>query len=199
MAAEFFLGVSDSEKGRRALHAEGATAILLKWTGDLEGVSYNAYGALVNLCADNLGAVGTAMLEARAVDRIFETLSDGESSDRQLDNALMLLANLTTTTEGCNAAMQSELEDPILIGAKMRRVVEKFMGSTEPPPRAEGAAAAEATDAWQHLATVLCNVTQLQDGRDLLRRRSTNIIPRILGQLASHNPVSATTEMGGAQ
>jgi len=191
MAAEFFLGVSDSEKGRRALHAEGATPILLKWTGDMESVSSNAYGALVNLCADMLGTVVTAMIDGKAVDRVFETLSDDSSSARQINNALMLLANLTTSTEGCNATMQSELEDPVLIGAKMRRAVEKFVASSSPPQAEDGAEEPEAVDAWQHMATVLCNVTQLQDGRDLLRRRSTNLISRILAQLASTNAVSA--------
>ena len=49
MAAEFFLGVSSSERGRRELVAKGAMKVLLQWTGDMESIAINAFGALVNL------------------------------------------------------------------------------------------------------------------------------------------------------
>jgi len=34
MASEFFLGLTDTEQGRRALHTQGATKVLLSWCGD---------------------------------------------------------------------------------------------------------------------------------------------------------------------
>ena len=36
---------------------------------------------------------------------------------------------------------------------------------------------------WQHVASVIHNVTQLQEGRDLLRRRTTNLLAALLPQV----------------
>ncbi len=54
MASEFFAGLSDSEKGRRALHEHGATRVCLMWIGDRSDVSVNVLTTLVNLSADRL-------------------------------------------------------------------------------------------------------------------------------------------------
>ena len=184
MAAAFFLGVSDSEKGRRTLMKHGATAILLRWTGDMDSVAVNSLAALVNLSADQLEGTAAAMMKAGAVPRVFETLTGDEASPSRIDGALMLLSNLTTTKEGAKEAMQTSLGDPVLVGARMRRVVERFLASPAPT-----GASGDALDAWQHTASVLCNVSQIQDGRDLLRRRSTKVLPRLVHELASPNPV----------
>ena len=145
-------------------------------------MSANSYEALVNLSADVLEERLELMLSLKAVDRSMETLLGTEdASKRCINAALMLMANLTTSKEGSRDTLQSQLEDPILVGAKMRRVVEKFLAAEAPPAGEE--------DAWQHTASVLCNLTQLQDGRDMIRRRSTQILPRLILQLKSTNPV----------
>mmetsp|Transcript_48789 Transcript_48789/g.110729 ORF Transcript_48789/g.110729 Transcript_48789/m.110729 type:complete len:263 (+) Transcript_48789:58-846(+) len=180
MAAEFFVGVSDTERGRREMDKHGVTPLIVRWTGDKESISLNAYGCLVNLSADLLEERLATMLKLKTIDRIFETLNTEDCSGELRNNSLALLANLTTPEEGSRDLLQSA--DAVLVGVRLRRAVEKFLSFTPP-------AASEELDQWQHLASVLCNASQLQDGRDLLRRRSTNILPRLLGQLKSKNPV----------
>jgi hypothetical protein len=179
MAAEFFIGVSATEKGRKALHKHGATKLLVMWSGDsLESVSVNAYNTLVNLSADMLEDRIGLLLSMKMTHRIYETVTASDVSSALVDSALMLMSNLTTVQEGAHAALMSD--DPALVGQRMRRIVEKFLTT---PPKSDG------IDAWQHVSTILCNVSQVQDGRDLLRRRSTNILPRLVLQLQSPNPV----------
>mmetsp|Transcript_16616 Transcript_16616/g.21562 ORF Transcript_16616/g.21562 Transcript_16616/m.21562 type:complete len:413 (+) Transcript_16616:15-1253(+) len=181
MAAEFFLGVSATEKGRKALHNHGATKVLVKWIGDsLETVSINSYSTLVNLSADMLEDRIGILLELKITNRIFETLTDDEASPQLTDSALMLMANITTIQEGSREALMSD--DPVLIGQRMRRIVEKFLTIKNNENENE-------IDAWQHVATILCNVSQIQDGRDLLRRRSTKILPRLALELNSKNVI----------
>ena len=181
MAAEFFLGVSDSEQGRRALQANGVVQMLARWTGDLEAVSVNAFKALVNLSADMLAERTELMLSQKVVERIFEVVRTQDNSRDQIHTALMLLANITTAKDGTRQAMQIGAGDEVLVGQNMRRLVERFVATSA----AQGAAATSEIDEWEHVASVLCNVTQIQEGRDLLRRRSTRIMPALLPQLAS--------------
>jgi hypothetical protein len=184
MASEFFLGLTDTEQGRRALHTQGATKVLLSWCGDsVDAVAASSYEALVNLSSDVLEARLEFMLGLKAVDRVFETLKDNAVSARLTNAALMFLSNLTTAKDACMDALQSSLGDPLLIGVRMRRLVEKFLDPAL-QPKAEGE-----LDAWEHVASVLCNVSQLQDGRDLLRRRSTNVLPRLILELESPSAV----------
>lgn len=187
MASEFFLGLTDTEPGRRALHKQGATKVLLAWCGDsVDAVAASAYEALVNLSSDVLEARLDFMLGLKAVDRVFETLKAQESGSARLTNAaLMFLSNLTTAKEASADVLQSSLDDPLLVGVRMRRLVEKFLDPTLRPK----ADAGEEVDAWEHVASVLCNVSQLQDGRDLLRRRSTNVLPRLILELDSPSAV----------
>lgn len=183
-----FLAVSDSEHGRRALFACGVTKICLRWTADIEGVAVNALGTLVNLCADGFEERISAMLDLRAVDRVYEVATTPECQAVKRDYALMLLANMTTTEEGARQAMDSANSEPILRGQRMRRLITSYVGASGPASTA-GAVPEEETDSWQHISSVICNISQLQEGRDLLRRRSTNILPQLLPQLESPNVI----------
>jgi hypothetical protein len=91
----------------------------------------------------------------------------------------MLLANLTTVKEGCSEALQIELGDPVLVGQRVKRLIGRFL-----EPRG-----ISTIDCWEHVASLLCNLSQLQDGRDLLRRRSTKILPALLPELNSPSVV----------
>jgi hypothetical protein len=149
-------------------------------------VAASSYEALVNLSSDVLEARLDFLLGLKAVDRVFETLKEPAASSRLTNAALMFLSNLTTAKEASIDVLQSSLDDPMLVGVRMRRLVEKFLDPTL-KPKAE--ADAGEVDSWEHVASVLCNVSQLQDGRDLLRRRSTNVLPRLILELESPSAV----------
>lgn len=181
MGSEAFLAVSDSEHGRRSLFAHGAHKLLLKWTADIEVVSVNALSTLVNLSADMFEDRVAAMLELRALDRIHEVATTPECRPEKRDNAMALLANMTTGEEGARASMQLDNPDPVVRGQRLRQYIASFAES--------GGVAAGEVDSWQHIGSVIQNISQLQEGRDLLRRRSTNLLPRLLPHLESPNLV----------
>ena len=185
MAAEFFLGVSDSEQGRRTLHTNGVIRILARWTGDMESVSVNSFKCLVNMSADMLEERNEMMIAQKIVERIFEAVRTDDNSHEQIHSALMLLANITSSKDGSREALQLGTGDQVLVGQNMRRLVERFIATTT----SKASVAEKEVDAWEHVASVLCNITQLQEGRDLLRRRSTRILPALLPQLTSPSVV----------
>jgi hypothetical protein len=119
------------------------------------------------------------MISLKAVDRTFGVLGSRESSAALQNAAVSFLANLTTIHDGAAEALQTRVEDPSLVGLRVRRLVERFL---EPPP-------ASGPDGFEQFGSVLCNLSQLQEGRDLLRRRSTQVLPRLVLQLQSPNPV----------
>lgn len=181
-ASEVFLALSDNEQARRSLFALGATALLLRWSSDPDDdVAVRCLSTLVNLGADLFEERIEAMLELRAIDRIESLVHAADCSAGKRDVALSLLANLTSTVEGTRQAMRLDDPDPLVRGQRVRKLVDRLVASARP-------AAAEVDD-WQHVASLVCNVSQLQDGRDLLRRRSTQLVVRLLPQLASPNPV----------
>lgn len=185
-ASEIFLSMSDDEQSRRCLFANNVTPLLLRWSADAnEEVAERCLGTLVNLVADLFEERVEEMLRRKVVDRVFELVTAGECSAKKRDLALSLLANVTTTIEGARQALQLDNPEPLLHGQRMRGLVDRFV-ATEAPA---GAAGTDSVDGWQHVASVVCNLSQLQEGRDLLRRRSTQLVARLLPQLASPNPV----------
>ncbi|KAM3570308.1 hypothetical protein VYU27_007618 [Nannochloropsis oceanica] len=75
---------------------------------------------------------------------------------------------------------KKEKTTSLLTGLHIRRLLRCFLSHYDP--------AAE-EDEWQYVSSVLHNVTQLQEGRDLLRRRTTNLLGAVLPQLESRNPI----------
>lgn len=184
--------------------------MMVQWTGDdVDSVAVNAYDTLVNISADGIDERLQEMLTLKCIDRVFETLGQSSKSAVQMqkvNSALMLLANLTTPKEGAGECMQSGSEDPTVVGLRMRvRLVEPFLANDATNTASssgtggsgvgvggaddDASANAQPNDPWEHAASVLCNVSQLQDGRDLIRRRSTRILPRLLTQLEASSAV----------
>jgi hypothetical protein len=112
----------------------------------------------------------------------------GTEGCRLRNPALMLLANVTATEAGARRMLQIREEpaggesegpaEPSIQGLHVRRLLRWFLGEPERQP-----------DDWQHVASVLCNVSQLQEGRDLLRRRSTDLLRALLPQLRARGEV----------
>jgi len=128
----------------------------------------------------------------------------------------MLLANVTALEKGAKRMMQIREEEEeekeveqekgknsgsgSIEGLHARRLLHWFIKSTPPPlsttPPAKddddsssSSSSSSSSDEWQYVASVTTNITQLQQGRDLLRRRSTNLLPQLLPSLRSPSVV----------
>lgn len=171
------------QEGRRGLTRANVLAVLCRLTADRADAAEPAVSALINVCADELPQVVEELLKRGIVDRLMETVSTPDCTFR--DKALMLLANVTATETGSKRMMQVGGKEeggdaPSLQGLNMRRLLRWFLSNYNPEA---------AQDDWQYVASVVCNVSQLQEGRDLLRRKSTALLHALLPQLQSENVV----------
>ena len=114
--------------------------------------------------------------------------TSADASLRYLTRCVALLANTTTKAVGVAAMLQTKEADGALLGLHVARLLEIFV---RPPPRRvqrsnESADGDTNTgDALEHIASVLTNVTAVEEGRELLTDPSRGIIPKLLPQLNS--------------
>mmetsp|Transcript_16674 Transcript_16674/g.21633 ORF Transcript_16674/g.21633 Transcript_16674/m.21633 type:complete len:409 (+) Transcript_16674:3-1229(+) len=144
-------------------------------------VANEAISSLINIGAEVPQSLDL-MMDAAIISRLMETLSDEDCKIHNL--ALMLLVNLTTLEKGAEKMMQ--VADPQLEGLHLRKLIRWHLNNPCPEPPADGT---ELEDPWQHVSTIVGNVTQIQSGRGILLRRSTNLLPQLVSQLLSPNPV----------
>lgn len=172
---DILLKMTGTPEGCGHVHeAEGTVACLRLLTDDSE-IIHKAISALTNLAAEDGEGVGAeTMLERGVVGTIMGLLARDRCPFRV--EALMLLSNLTRNVVGAGRMMQSDNED--LRGLHMRKLLHWY---TSNPVRSVDGPAAE----WDHVAYITFNVSQTQEGRDLLRRRSTGILAQIIPQLRS--------------
>lgn len=111
-----------------------------------------------------------------------------QSNDENSRNSnLMLLGNMTTTEENCGTFIsmtKASSETPIL-----RNLMEfclEYNPQAEPPLiDGDGSIIVDwnIVDSFQHMVTVLSNMSRTGHGRDILMLPSSNIIPRLLSQV----------------
>ena len=99
--------------------------------------------------------------------------------------AVLLLANLSQAGEGCAAILQT---GSALAGLQFRRLIQLFLtgpsgsggGAASTP---QSAAAGSTGDAFEHLASVLQNVSKLEAARTILMDAERGIAPGLIRQL----------------
>ena len=132
------------------------------------------------------------------------TMSSGtvSTAGAELINlCLSLLCNLTVPEPNAqllvdahivNTAPVGEASPLIVVSTELMQAVEAFLAYD--CQLLEEASSSTLTadewarvDPWQHMASVLCNVARLEDGRRLLLRRSTGYMERLVRQIRSKN------------
>ncbi|GMI57827.1 hypothetical protein ScalyP_jg11936 [Parmales sp. scaly parma] len=162
----------------------------------LSSKSLMAIKALINLSCDCHNGMDD-MLNNGAVNRIIEMcrsvpfegfklscseyndpVKKGENPDSVdhdiINNAMILLANLTRFDEGAVLVMRDD-------GAFLTHLMARFLESkADVDPK---------NDRWQHVSTILMNVTQLDSGRRFVLKISTGVLVKILPEIRSKNVV----------
>ncbi|KAG5177528.1 hypothetical protein JKP88DRAFT_347047 [Tribonema minus] len=194
-AANTCMQLAATEEGRLMLYEAGAVPWLCKLVGDVDAIAKDSITALINTGAD-VPAATEQMVNSGIVNSVMEVVVD-QSQDctpRRRDLCLTLLANVTTTEPGVERMLQ--------LGGKggpeglhVRRLARALVTTLAAAEEAAAAAAAAGggggggssggVDQWQHAASLLCNVTREETGRQILARADTGVLEDLLPQLRS--------------
>lgn len=97
----------------------------------------------------------------------------------------MLLSNISQNEVGAGAVLQMRAHDGALLGLNVCRLINWFISEeytkniTEENP----------SDPLQYVSTIINNITQLDEGRELIIDTKRNILPKILPFLNSPNEI----------
>jgi hypothetical protein len=205
-AVDTVLGLTGDDDGKRLLVAAGAPARLARLVGDDDdGVAASAVRALVNLTDD--AGVTAELLRARIVSKVMDAVRDPECAHRR--DAVMLLANLTTSDEGAAAVLEDAPTtggggaSGATPGQHLRRLVQALVATPDGGGRGRGGAGAPsggggaaaggggraAGDPFEYAAHVLANLTRLEAARAILLEPERRILPALFPQLQSRSTV----------
>ncbi|GFR42528.1 hypothetical protein Agub_g3428, partial [Astrephomene gubernaculifera] len=132
--------------------------------------------ALVNVSHDPTFV--EVLLQLNVVNRVMEMIRDG--SVPHVDLLTSLLANVTISEKGCTDLLQ--IGQGSMEGLHMAVLLKKFVAS--------GIALCPGdADPYQHVASVLTNVTRLAAARRLLLQPGRGLLAALVSQLAAWNPL----------
>mmetsp|Transcript_676 Transcript_676/g.2472 ORF Transcript_676/g.2472 Transcript_676/m.2472 type:complete len:342 (-) Transcript_676:55-1080(-) len=138
---------------------------LLALVGDETKLGEGATKALVNLLAS--AGIIDVLLSKGVVERCMSALDD--SSCKYKGYCVMLLANATQTEEGVNKLLQHEKGSVsgLLLG-KLVQFLDKPDEGKGSDASVSGISSDDSNDEFKHVATVLNNVSNFEQGRTLL-------------------------------
>lgn len=142
---------------------------LCRLVTDRVQVSQHALSALVNISDEE--QFRSIALKADVVGVCMTVLRDtAYASIHHL--VCMLLVNLTIEEEGSKLVMQAGSN---LQGLNMRRLLQKLIDPIKP--------CGNVPDPYEHVASILANITQVAEGRQMLTDKQRDLIRHILPQL----------------
>ncbi|GMI33575.1 hypothetical protein TrRE_jg11277 [Triparma retinervis] len=140
-------------------------------------VLLGAMDALGSMIGEGGEMVGEAACEKGVVGRVGEVIMEyshgskkSDTGDKILDSGCRLLANLCRSEVGCTAVLDKE------------GILAKLINEFESP-------AADCWDRFQHVATVLMNVTQVERGRKVLLKISDGFLDKVTPSLTANNSI----------
>lgn len=170
-AAELIQGLTGSPEGLSHLSSRSDALLpaLLRLVGAEPAPARAALAALVNLSQEP--AAQAALLALNAPARSMDYLRERSCPHPHL--LVMLLANLTAAEEGAAALLQ--LGKGAVEGLNLALLLKLFL---DPVPPGEG-------DTYEHVATVLPNVTRFAAGRRLVVEPGRGALGALASQLRS--------------
>jgi len=177
-ACKHVMNLTGSETGISTLllSDKDVCSLLLRLLGDAEVVSTSATKALVNLTTHPRAQM-TLVAKQSFWSSILELVLTAESEKNPEHSrvCLMLLNNMTTTEDGAARLMNGRLGEKYK-GHDVKRLLELFLTRKE-----------EDEKTLNYILPVVTNVTQIQDGRDLVLSNDFLFFRRILWSLSSKN------------
>ncbi|GAQ89582.1 hypothetical protein KFL_005390020 [Klebsormidium nitens] len=172
-AVDIVQGLSGSDQGLHQLLSVSDKLLkpLLKLLVASPNVSKPAAAALVNLSQDPRFAENA--VKENGVSRAMQGLVEKEGGHNDL--LVMLLANLTQTEEGARSLLQ--VNDEALQGLFLTKLIKEFAATS----------GSEDDDVYEHVGTVLVNVSQVKEGRTILLDPARALLKHVLPQIQSQN------------
>lgn len=168
IAVAQILQMTGSEDDKLKLIFADAPGALARLVGDMRPIATDAIKALINM--SDQGIAQGKMLKGRLVNALMEALREPDFACSRL--AVMLLSNLFQTAEGCIQLLQKEDAGGALMGLHLRRLIQWF-----------AAPARDGEDAFEYVANILHNVTQLVEARKLILEPERGLLHALLQQL----------------
>ncbi|KAG2501293.1 hypothetical protein HYH03_001093 [Edaphochlamys debaryana] len=141
--------------------------------------------ALVNM--SHAPDVADLLLELNVVDRVMEFVRDNMP---HTDLLTSLLANVTLSDQGCRSMLQ--IGRGPLEGLHMAVLLKKFVTSGVTLSPGE-------PDPYEHVASVLTNVTRLPEARKLLLQPGRGLLAALVAQLQSWNALRRLGSSGAVK
>ncbi|KAG2448786.1 hypothetical protein HYH02_006138 [Chlamydomonas schloesseri] len=175
-AAEIVSGLTATPEGIEKLKSLQRPLVtkLFRSVGLGGDASRKCLVALVNLSQDP--TLADLMLELNVVNRVMEFIREGSSP--HVDLLTSILANVTISEGGSRHMLQ--IGQGNMEGLHMAVLLKKFVvgGITLGPGE---------SDPFEHVASVLTNVTRLKEGRQLLLQPGRGLLAALVSQLQSWN------------
>lgn len=175
------MGLSSTQEGREALKNTKVVTELCRLIGDQLIISKPVLTTLINLCEDS--ELRANMSKDSIVESVMENLKDSNYPLKNL--CLMLLSNLSQSEVGAGAVLQMRSNGGALMGLNVCRLVSWFID----PENLKNVTPENPSDSLQYVSTILNNITQLDEGRELIVDQKRNILPKILPFLKSPNEI----------
>eukprot|EP00164_Ancoracysta_twista_P002955 GFYU01003935.1.p1 GENE.GFYU01003935.1~~GFYU01003935.1.p1 ORF type:complete len:418 (-),score=117.24 GFYU01003935.1:6-1091(-) len=174
-------GFTVTDEGCAALRERDAVKFLVKRIGDLPSIVTDAVSALINMCADRQAAL--QMGEMKIYGRLVEALRNPKDTNREL--YIQLIVNMTRFQENVTDFIQ--WDDDASRGFYLTKVIELFC---------DDSLIKGDEDPFKHVATLLMNVTQTSEGRDLMLARHRNFLANIKKYIAAKDDVRRLGTVG---
>lgn len=114
-------------------------------------------------------------------------LANGSSDDFS-HLLMMFLSNLSTSDTVSSLLLSSPAVDESFAELIIRKFT-NYSTHIEPEDMDAHDIAWDEIDPWQYAGSVICNLSQLPEGRALLCKRSSNVITAMCAQVGSRNPL----------
>uniref|UniRef100_A0A0D3CA26 Protein HGH1 homolog n=2 Tax=Brassica oleracea var. oleracea TaxID=109376 RepID=A0A0D3CA26_BRAOL len=172
-AVEIVSGLTGSEEGLQSLskYSEILLPSLSRLLSESKEVSEPSAQALVNLSQNS--ELAGKMIQMGLIKVAMDMLYNPESCITRL--LVMLLVNLTQLDDGVSSLLQ--IEDEKMRGLHIMKLVRSFCRSS----------GETADDEFEHVGSILVNVSKTEDGRKMLLEPKRGLLKQIIRQFDSTN------------
>ena len=153
----------------------------IKLCFDKESLIQLALPLLINISAESL-IIFTKIDMTDLVEACFKASKNAENENY----AIMFIANISSLPEIASIILETRYQDTCLANFIIEKFI-KYNPQIEPLESQVEHLDWDAFDPLQHSGSILCNITQLEKGREIVCNRSSDYISRICNQVIYFN------------
>ncbi|EGG20568.1 armadillo-like helical domain-containing protein [Cavenderia fasciculata] len=184
LALQHLSGVSGDQAARDVLKQTNIIALLLRLVGDENNViNRHALTILINLCQD--AEMLSDIVKRNIVPRLVDGTTDMKNKLAEIYS--MLLSNITHTKEGCTQLLQYGRE---LEGFYILKLAQQLTNDSSVP------SSSALANGGNWVINILLNITQIEEGRNILLNAEHGILVSLLPLLTSKSVLKRRGAMG---